>query len=653
MAVAIKTSYFLGEFELEPDSRRLSVNGNAIHLTKKPFGVLLYLIENRERMVSRHELLENFWDGHDVYEETLTKCVGAIRKALNDRGENPRFIETHWAEGYRFIGPVEEQLGQPSSSIQIERTRSLHVLIEEDDSDKRLDIRQPRGKLIAARRKFWPWTAAIACLVFGLAGALYLRMRATSPSSQIASIAILPLRNLSGNMSEEYFSDGVTESIIAELSQIRELKIVPRTTAFRYKGGDDEPQDIGRRLNVAAVLVGSVRKEGSSVRVAVRLISTDDGRILWSNESRNRGIEDIFAVQDEIAKGVIAKLGYKLNGNKETTLARRNTNDVEAYQLFLKGRFYWNQLTEDSLRRSIEYYNLAINKDPNFALAYTGLADSYIILAQDFMPPIEVLPKAKAAAARAIELDPTLADAHISMGSVKLFLEWDWAGARLEADRAKELDPAYQATIEVSTNYGDGHHFYCGYLEAIGQADEAIDEIRKAREIDPLSTMLVYELGWSYYAERRYDEALELADQLLQPESDIYMAYLLRANVYEQKGMYDKAIADLNKARTLPSGDVPAVMAELGFAYASSGKKAEAKEIVENLKLRSKREFIDPFNMALIYIATGNRKEAFAWLAKAVDSHSVLVVYLNIEPKCDPLRSDPRFSQLLKQVGLV
>lgn len=557
------------------------------------------------------------------------------------------------SQGRRSNAGVDDPYGDGGHSLTLQETQQLSETQSKNDDHVTQEINE-RSAIQVNNRK---WMLALLSLalvgLLTVAGSYFFRQTQTSqiPLQQIHSIAVLPLKNLTGDEANDYLSDGITESLIDSLSRIGELKIIPRSAAFRYKGPPTDPVQIGKELTVGAVLDGNMRKDGDSIRISIRIVSSADGSVLWTSEPFQRTLKDIFDLQDDLARNVMKELRVSLRDGEKQKSSRSYTANSEAYQLYLKGRFYWNQLTQDSLKRSIDYYNLAVTKDPDFALAYAGIADSYVILAQDFMSPKEVLPKAKAAAAKALEINESLAAAHISMGSVKLFLEWDWKGARREADRAKELDPAYQEAIEINTNYGDGHHFYCGFLEAIGQADEAIREINKARAIDPLSTMLVYELGMSYYSDRNYDQALEVSEQLLKPDSDIYLAYVLRAAAFGQKEMYEQAINALTKARSLPTGDVPSVMAELGYAYASAGKRAEAEAVIADLKKRSTKEFIDPYGLAIIYLALGQKDEAIRWLEKAVEIRSTFVVSLNIEPKFDPIRSDLRFKDILKRVG--
>jgi TolB-like protein/DNA-binding winged helix-turn-helix (wHTH) protein/Tfp pilus assembly protein PilF len=670
MAVEIQKKYLLGEYELDAGSHSLVRSGTPIPLSRKRFQVLLCLVAERQRLVSRQELLERFWDGHEVYEENLTKCISEIRKALDDQKKPHQFIETVPAVGYRYIGPLtEEALQLQASSFEVESTRAVKLVVEEDDgqnavvvSEKALPGKSPafltgNSRPVGFRQSSWLMPAVLAVVIVALAAGAFIIYRsrtrpAAIPAAPIRSVAVLSLRDMSPDTSNEFFSDGMTETLINTLSQVEELKVVSRGAVFRYKGQEVAPQEVGRQLDVAAVLEGSVRRDADSVRVAVRLVSTDDGRVLWANESYERKLKDIFALQDEIARDVVAELRLKLVGDSARRLARHYTENVEAYQLFLKGRFYWNQLTKTALEQSIGYYKLAIAKDPNYALAYVGMADSYVVLGFDFMPPREALAQAKVAAAKALELDKSLGAAHISMGAVKLFLEWDWAGAGQEAQRAKELNASYRKAIELNTSYGDTHHYYCSYLDAIGRADESVREIKQALQIDPLSQMLGMELGWSYYNARQYDEAIAECRKALAQDDKFSFAYLPLAMALEQKGKYEEAIVELKRAQSLPGGSAPPFLAELGYAYARTGQQAAALKLLNKLKGRAREEFIDPYNIAIIYVGLGDKDQGFTWLDKARQEHSPNIVWLNIEPKFDGLRSDRRFAVLVRRIGL-
>src|SRR2546426_4705926 len=447
MAVEMRKRYLLGDLVLEPKARHLSKGGVPVHLTRKPFQVFLYLVEHHDRLVTRRELLDHFWEGHDVYDETLTKCVGAIRKALDDQTERPRFIETHWAEGYRLVCQVEEQLIPPETTVaESEKTPGVKSVVAEEGNQNALSTDQnllpanPIAGLLPLPRsnRFSRLVSlALVCAVIALiATAPYFYRRrsglSATASSPIRSIAVLPMKNLTNDPANEYFSDGMTDSLITALSKVEGLKVISRGSVFRFKGQEVDPHEVGKQLGVAAVLEGSIRKDGDAIRVAVRLVSADDGRVLWASEMYNRALQDIFGLQDDIARSTVAGLKVQLSGEGAARLARRYTDNVEAYQLYLNGRYYWNKPTEDGLKQGIEYFERAIAKAPRYAQAYAGLADSYILMVvgdYGLLPPKEAMPKAKDAALKALEIDDTLAEAHTSLGFLNYVFDWDWPGA--------------------------------------------------------------------------------------------------------------------------------------------------------------------------------------------------------------------------------
>ena len=495
--------------------------------------------------------------------------------------------------------------------------------------------------------------AGVALLGVVLAGlGIYLLIHGRQPAETgtIDSIAVLPLVNASGDTNVEYLSDGITESIINSLSQLPQLRVVPRVSVFRYKGRQIDPQKLGRELGVRAVLTGRVVQLGDRLSIQTDLIDVERNSQLWGAKY-DRQLSDIFSLQDEIANEISNKLRLELSGEQQQQLTKRFTKNPDAYRLYLQGRYYWKKYTKDGLDKSIGYFNQAIEKDPNYALAYSGLADAYVVLGVLYLPPSEVFPKAKAAAEKALALDEGLAAGHISLGAYRLFYEWDWAGAQREAQRAKELNAGYAKAIELNTNYDDEHHFYCQALDTLGRPQDSIAEMRRALDLDPLSISMNMEMGWSFYVARDYDQAIAQCRKTIELDPSFISSYNCTAQAYEQKGMYGEAIADMKKAAVL-SGDDPGVITELAFAEALAGQKAEAQKILKALKERSAHEYIDPALIALIYIALGEKNQAFIWLDKAYAARSSWMTWLKVEPKFDSLRSDARFTDLMRRVGI-
>lgn len=455
----------------------------------------------------------------------------------------------------------------------------------------------------------------------------------------INSLAVLPLVNVSPDAEMEYFSDGITESIINALTQLPKLRVVPRSTVFRYKGPQMDPQQIGRELGVRAVLTGRVLHFGERLVVNAELIDVANESQLWG-EQYNRKPADIFEVQEEISREISQKLLSKLSGEEHKRLTKRHTHDTEAYRYYLKGRFYWNKRTEENFRRGIENFRQAIELDPNYALAYAGLADSYILLGfYGADSPNEVMPKAKAAAVKALELDDSLAEAHNSLAYIHFTNEWDWRAAEKEFKKAIKLNPKY-ATV---------HHWYAFKLAAMGRHDDSIAEMKLARELDPLALIINAEVGWAYYFARRYDKAIEQFHKTVEMDPGFAVTYMFFGLAYTQQGRFDEAISELRKAVELSGGSL-IMKALLGHACGRAGDRKAAEQMIE--ELTNSAGYISAYNVALIYAGLDETESVLAWLARAVKQHDLFLVWMNVEPIFDSVRPEPRFAEMVKQIGL-
>jgi serine/threonine protein kinase/tetratricopeptide (TPR) repeat protein len=479
----------------------------------------------------------------------------------------------------------------------------------------------------------------------------YLTVGRSTIQGPLDSIAVLPLSNVGADTETEYLADGITEGLISDLSQLSNLKVMSRTAVFRYKGKEVDPKTAARELQVQVVVIGQIVARGDNLAISLEMIDAKDNSRIWG-EQYDRKLSEVLATQTEISRKISGKLRLRLSSVEQKQLAKQHTNNADAYQLYLKGRYLWNRMTEEGARKSIPYFDQALEKDPSYVLAYCGLADAYNLLGIGFARPGEVFPKAREAALKALELDDTTAEAHISMGTYKMFYEWDWAEAERQADRAKQLNPSYASAIEVNTNYGDGPHFYCWYLDLIGKSDESIREIKRGLEIAPLSALLNSELGWSYYIARQYDQAIEQCRIAIELDSASDFAYYPLATAYEQKGMYLEALAELKKARALPAHSLT-IISEIGYSYAELGQKAEAQKIIHELTQRATRDYVDPTLFAYIYIGLNDNDRAFFWLEKAYQDRAPGLTWLKVDPKFDGLRGDPRFKTLLRHMGLV
>ena len=491
---------------------------------------------------------------------------------------------------------------------------------------------EKRGLLIAAA------IAAIVIAVLLAAGYWYYSAKNTK---QIESIAVMPFVNDGGNADLDYLSDGMTETLIGKLSELPNLNVKARASVFHYKEKIADPKTIGKELSVQAVLNGRVVSRGDNLALFLELVDAATGNRLWG-EQYNRKQVDLVAMQNDIALDVSQKLRARLSGADESKLTKRHTSDPEAYQLYLKGRFHLNRLTDDGFYKGRDYFQQAIDKDPNYAMAYVGLADSYNMLGGwNAISPNDGYPKSKAAALKALELDENLAEAHTSLGTVRFFYEWDWAGAEREFKRAIELNPSY----------ADAHQLYSYLLSAMGRFDESRAEMSRAQELDPLSLVKVAGIGEILYYQRHYDQAIAQYQKALEMDPNSGFAHWAIGNVFAQKGDYAEAINHYRKSIPL-SGDSPDEPATLAYAYAKSGNKKEAREILNELEARSPRLYTSPATVAFVHIGLGDKDAAFALLDRAVSERDTVLTLLTVEPIFDSLRDDPRFADLVRRIGL-
>ncbi|MGB7926266.1 MAG: protein kinase [Pyrinomonadaceae bacterium] len=455
----------------------------------------------------------------------------------------------------------------------------------------------------------------------------------------IDSIAVLPFVNTSADPNTEYLSDGITDSLINSLSQLPNLRVMSRNSVFRYKGREIDAQAAGRELNVQAVLTGRVVQHGDTLSINAELVDARDSSHIWG-EQYHRKLTDIFTVQEEIAKEISERLRLRLSGEEKKRLTKRYTENTEAYQLYLKGRYYWNKRTGETLQKGVEHFQQAIEKDPGYALAYAGLADSYILLGvYNVLPPKEAYPLAKTAATRALEMDETLAEAHVSLASVMGDYEWDRARAEREFTRAIELNP----------NYATAHQWYAELLSQMGRHKEALTQIKQARELDPLSLIINSVEGWLYYLARQPDQAIEQCRKVIEMDQNFSVVHVYLGRAFAFKGEYEQAIAELQKAIQLDED--PWTIASLGHTYAIAGKREEALKLLSRLKELSTRRHVSPYHIAAIHAGLNEKEQAFQWLEKAYKQREQSLIFLKVDPLMDNLRSDSRFADLLRRVG--
>ena len=490
--------------------------------------------------------------------------------------------------------------------------------------------------------------ASLLLLTIIVAGGVYLYRRSdqvaeSSANTKVSSIAVIPFANSSGDQNTDYFSDGITESIINSLSELPRLRVLARTTVFRYKGKDIDPRQIGRELGVDAVLTGRASQQADTLVIQADLVNVSDGSQLWG-ERFNRKLADVFAIQDEIARQIADRLRFRLTGEEQQLLTKRSTENTEAYELYLKGRYFYSKPTEEGLSKGIDYFQQAVALDPNYAHAYVGLSNAYASLGGvlGYRSPAEAFPQARVFAEKALEIDDKLAEAHHALAAYKLHYEWNWPEAERELKRAIELKPNHNLT----------HGTYGTYLQALGRLDEAVSERKLAQKFDPLSPVAVANVGYPLYYKRQFDEAIKQYRQALELDQNYSWGHLWIGQAYLQKGMYKEAEDEINQAIRLSGGDVRA-KATLGHAYAVAGKRAEALRVLNELRALSAERYVSSYFIALIYVGLKEDDQAIAWLQKAADERHPYLILMRVEPVFDHLRSDPRFIQLEKRVGLI
>ena len=498
----------------------------------------------------------------------------------------------------------------------------------------------PRPALGTHRGRNLIMLVAAGVIISALAG--FFLLPRISAHKVDKSIAVLPFENASNDPNTEYLSEGISEELINSLSELQQLRVIARPTAFRYKAKDVDPRQVGRELGVTAVLTGKVRQMQDALNVQVDLVDAVTGAQIWG-AGYDRNIADLVAVKQAIAQEVTAKLKLKLSSEEQRQLVKRDSTNAEAYQFYLRGRYFWDKRTSDGIKQAIEHFQQSIERDPNFALGYVGLADSYIGLTfYNFAAPHETMPKAKESAIKALALDNTLAEAHASLAHVLMNYDWNWSEAEKEFKRSIELKP----------DYATAHQWYAiHYLTATGRLEEAVQEMKKALELEPASLVMNTFMGATLYYAGRYDEAIDQCRRTVEMDPNFAVAHWHLGLAYEQKQVFDKAIEEFGKAISL-SGGSPLMLAALGRAYAKSQKKHEANEMLNELNELAKRQYVSAYEVAKIYVALGNSEQAFQLLEKAYAEHSFHLANLNVCPQFKSVRSDPRFQDLVQRIGL-
>ena len=618
-----------GVYDVSLRSGELRKAGKLIRVQQQPLKLLRILLEHPGQVVTREELRNQLWPGESFgdFDQAVNAAIAKLRSALGDSADNPRFIETIPKLGYRFIAEVVVEYAEIAADTTPPATPELPKTIPTPaNRSNRLGI----------------WIALAAIVLVSIAGlALWKFLSKSAPASKIRSLAVLPLENLSGDATQDYFADGMTDELITDLAQIRALRVISRTSVMTYKGAHNSLPQIARDLNVDAIVEGSVVRSGDQVRITAQLIRASADEHLWA-ESYVGDMRDSLALQNKVARAIAEQIRIELTPQEEGELENARTVDPQAFEDYLRGRFFWNKRTADGLERAVEYFNQAIARDPNFARAYSGLADTYALLGDwqyASMTTKDALPKAKAAATKALQLDNTLSEAHTSLAFTLDGFDWNLKAAGQEFKRAIDLNPGYATS----------HHWYAWHLALFARYDEAIAEMRKAQNLDPLSLIINADLAELLVIAHQNDEAIQQSQRTIEMDPDFAMAHNQLAQAYLAGHMPEKAIPELKKAVEL-SGGSPSCTANLARAYVATGDRNKAIKLIHQLQERSRPGFSHAAEIAAIYTALGQKDQALDWLEKgAAEKFNPGVL---IRPSFDPLRSDPRFQNLLRRIGL-
>ena len=668
-----RTAFGIGAWRIEPGLDQITRGGVTAKLEPRTMRVLVCLAQHAGRVVSVEQLLDAVWKDVAVTQHSVYQAVAGLRRALGDDQKNPIYIANVQRRGYRLIAPVvpveHQQITtsahrepapivsaaspQPPQAIEAARGSRDRLAAAQAPVEPGRRLASPGTNVAAVQPAAWSQRAIVATVVFVLlllastSAYIYLRRggeRAAVIPPAIHSLAVLPLQNLSGDKGQEYFADGMTEELITNLAQIGSLRVISRTSAMHFKGSKETLPQIGHDLQVDAVVEGSVARVENRVRVTAQLVEASTDHHLWAR-TYERDLKDILALQDEIAQAITEQIRVKLSPKEHSLFMQVHAVDPQAYDAYLRGRYWWNQTTpeeamsaegpsRDHASKARDYFQQAIAKDPSYALAYTGLADSFLQLgASGGLPLREAYVKAAEAADEALRLDPSLAEVHTSLANVKFLNDWDWSGAEAEYKRAAALNP----------NYATAHRSYSFYLVAMGRLDEAMKEIERAQALDPLSPSITFWLGQVLYHARRYDDALRQnrrGSEMFPENAEFYWAI---ADVYEQKKMFAEAFTARQQALSL--GKDPNVTA-LGEAYKRSGYRGYLLKAAQILELAD-----DPADAAHCYALLTDEARAVSALEVGYNKHMHAVLFLRTAPELDSIRSSPRFRDLVRRIG--
>ena len=630
MSGANSQVYEFGNFRLEQKESRLLRDGEPVALTPRTFDVLVALVERYGQLVTKDELMQIVWADSFVEDANLNVHISTLRRALGDSA----FIETVPKKGYRFTGSVSEARIEPTVLERFTRTS----IVSEEDSVEYNSQPRKRGRPFLL-------VAAVGTLLIAIAGVAIFsvsRMRARGAATEIKTLAVLPFKEIGEPHGDEYFGIGFADSLITRLSNLNHLVVRPTSAVKQYDREGVDAATIGRDLAVDSVLDGTIQQSGDNLRVNVQLINARDGVALWAGKFDEKAA-NIFALQDAISEQVARLLSKDLTSDEKRGLTKSFTTNAEAYKSYVKGRFILEKKTVDEAHLAIRYFEDAVAKDANYALAYTGLADAYFTIADedDKMSYGETMAKCRAAAVKSLELDDTLAESHLSHALVLFNYDWDWDGSEREFARAIELNP----------NYTPAHHEYSHFLMAMGRTDESLRESQMALELEPLSVKMNVHLAWHYLRAGQYDEAIAQGRKTLEMSPNYIRAHhFIGIALYKQQ-KYAESISELETTYSL-RGEGTEGVGTLGHVYAVAGRTNDASRILEEMQKKSETGYVSPYDMAIVYAGMGDKDRAFAWLEKAYRERNGSIPMLKVDYFFNSIKDDARFSDLLKRAGL-
>jgi DNA-binding winged helix-turn-helix (wHTH) protein/TolB-like protein len=639
-------TYEFGRFSLNTAERVLLREGEPVPLTPKVFEILLVLVENGGRVVKKDDLMKRVWPSTFVEEGNLTQNISLLRKALGEGPNGVQFIETVPRRGYRFVEPTRKSNGDEirhgfevtsaDSTVTAELPTRLPSPTESHSTiPPAVESSADNSRPSFLKSRTPAFVLSVVAIVVAIVGVVYLTgigKAGDASADSIQSIAVLPFVDEAADAEAQYLNDKIAESLINSLSKLPQLRVVPRSVVANYKGKEIDPRKIGKELNVRGVVTGRIRRHGDMISIQADLIDLENVAQLWGQHYDHK-LSDVMLVQENISRDIFENLRLKLNVEEKKQL--------EAYRLYLKGRNAWNKRTEDGLLQGIQHFQQAIEVDPNYGPAYAGMADCYnMLVVYGIRQPKEGFPKAKEAAIKALEIDETLAEAHASLAFIKF--RWDW-------DRA-ETEREFKEAIKLKPSYAPAHQWYSSFLVAVERFDEAIAEAKRTEELEPLSFVASSHLGWIYYLSGQNDKAIEQAKKILELDPTSFPARRYLGLAYEQKGMYAEAISEFQKG--LKVSGSPLMLALLGHAYAVSGKRAEAEQVLNDLQQLQTQRYVSPYTVAAIYVGLGDEEQAFKWLDTAADERDLWLVNLKVDPVFAKLRQNRRFGDLLARIRL-